>query len=74
MTPKPNATGFTKPEIQGIGQFRPPPSKLLDCTCVPGDIVNWSTIGGENFLGELKEWDSNVAIVDIGGRTKAVEC
>ena len=74
---KPNSAGFPKPEIKGTGQFKPPSSKLLDRSCVPEDIVRWSTIGGDEFFGELKEWDSdftNVAIVDIGGKIKAVEC
>lgn len=41
-----------------------------------GDIVTWRTIGGLRFVGRLKEWDSNVAIVVVDeetGKEKAVE-
>jgi len=71
---KPNVAGLPKIKLQGSGGFRPPPSKQLDRTCQPGEIVHWEAIGGEKFIGELKEWDSNVAVVDIGGSFKAVEC
>ena len=66
--------GFSKPKISGNGKYNPPASKVLDRDCKPGDIVSWSTFGGAQFIGELKEWDSNVAIVNIGNVIKAVEC
>lgn len=40
-----------------------------------GDYVSWKTIGGNSFVGRIKEWDSNVAIITMPDRsTKSVEC
>jgi hypothetical protein len=64
--------GFPKIKMNGRGISKPPKSKLLDRNCVPGDIVHWST--DKEFIGELIEWDSNVAIVNIGSMSMAVEC
>lgn len=71
----PKPVGFPKPEIRGKGSFTPPAPKQLDESCVPGDYVKSGTIGGVEYQGILKEWDSNVAIVqlDVGGE-KAIEC
>jgi hypothetical protein len=76
--------GFLKPQIKGMGGFTPPPSKQLDRNCVPGDMVHWDTrhihpsrkVSGDDvrLIGELKEWNSNTAIVDIGSEIITVEC
>jgi len=40
-----------------------------------GDVVTWKTVLGNEFKGELTEWDSNVAIVKcVDGLERAVEC
>ena len=72
MLPK---VGFPKPEITGKGTFTPPPAKDLDRSCQPGEYVKSGTIGGEEYRGILKEWDSNVAIIQLdSGGEKAIEC
>lgn len=41
-----------------------------------GELVTWRTLGGLRYVGRLKEWDSNVAIVVVDeetGQEKAVE-
>jgi hypothetical protein len=71
----PNSVGFPKIEVQGEGTFKPPKPKVLTRECMVGDYVVSDTIGGSSYTGVLKEWDSNVAIIDLGnGSIKAVEC
>lgn len=48
--------------------------KVLDRDCLPGDLVWWRTVAGEISEGELKEWDSNVAVVENRTGRHAVEC
>jgi uncharacterized protein YijF (DUF1287 family) len=66
--------GFSKPEIKGKGSYSPPPSKQLDRSCQPGEIVSWKDQNGNEFIGELQSWNSNTAMVNIGSVIKAVEC
>jgi len=47
----------------------------LDYMCRINERVWWETIVGKRYEGKLKEWDSNVAIVELDdGTIKAVEC
>jgi small nuclear ribonucleoprotein (snRNP)-like protein len=40
-----------------------------------GDRVTWRQVNGERFVGTLRGWDSNVALVMLDdGTSKAVEC
>lgn len=41
---------------------------------VIGERVMWKTIGGVTHTGILKEWDSNVAIIEENGKRVAVDC
>lgn len=67
--------GLIHPEFKGQGTFRPPPSKPLDRDSEIGDYVDWNTIGGTIYVGILREWDSNVAIVELNdGTMKPIEC
>lgn len=67
--------GIKKLKITGSGTFTMPEPKLLTERSVVGDYVKSSTIGGDEIIGILKEWDSNVAIIDLmNGHTRSVEC
>jgi len=49
--------------------------RYIDYVCDIGERVKWSNLRGENFEGVIKEWDSNVAIVQMDdGTEKCVEC
>ena len=40
-----------------------------------GQVISWSTLGGQHYRGRVVEMDSNVAIVRLpDGTRKAVEC
>ena len=49
--------------------------KELDASCLVGERVFWTTVTGNRYEGEMKEWDSNVAFVKCDdGPTRPVEC
>ncbi len=49
--------------------------KYLDYTCVIGERVQWETLLGEKLEGVLKEWDSNVATVEMDdGTVQTIKC
>lgn len=40
-----------------------------------GDRISWKTIGGDWYVGDIVEMDSNMAYVKLkDGRIKTVEC
>ena len=72
---KSHEVGFPKLEIKGKGTFRPPNAKPLTRESQISDYVVSKTIGGARYAGVLKEWDSNVAIIELSdGRKKGIEC
>lgn len=67
--------GFSKIAISGEGTFRSPIPQTLDRSSHLGDYVCWQTMEKAQYMGILREWDSNVAIVELAdGSTKPVEC
>lgn len=67
--------GMIHPEIKGEGTFHPPIPQSLDRNSEIGDYVDWNTIGGTIYVGILREWDANVAIVELNdGTMKPIEC
>lgn len=61
-------------ELQSIANTMKPLPELTREHKI-GDYVSWKTIGGNSFVGRIKEWDSNVAIITMPDRsTKSVEC
>lgn len=67
--------GMVHPEFKGQGIFSPPTSQSLNCDSKIGDYVDWTVIGGVTYVGILREWDANVAIVELSdGIMKPVEC
>ena len=67
--------GMKKLRITGSGTFTMPEPKQLTRQSEIGDYVKSTTVGGEEIVGLLKEWDSNVAVIDLmNGRTRSVEC
>jgi len=67
-------TPLPKIKISGQGSFTPPPTPLpLTSKSEIGQYVTWESIT-RSYAGILKEWDSNVAIVQLpDGTMKAVE-
>jgi hypothetical protein len=59
---------FPKVNIKGKGSFKTPPSKPLDKSCKPGEIVTW----GDN-IGELIEWEGPKAFIKTPQGVSAVE-
>ena len=67
--------GLVHPKIKSQGTFSPPPSQSLNSNSQIGDYVDWNTLRGVTYVGILREWDSNVAIVELNdGTMKPVEC
>ena len=67
--------GMKKLKLTGSGLFTMPEPKLLTEQSKIGDYVNSTTVGGEEIIGILTEWDSNVAVIDLlNGQTRSVEC
>ena len=67
--------GMKKLKLTGFGTFTMPEPKPLTRQSEEGDYVSTKTIGGEEIVGLLKKWDSNVAVIDLmDGRVRSVEC
>lgn len=67
--------GMKKLKITGSGTFTMPEPKPLTRQSEIGDYVKSVTMGGDEIVGLLNEWDSNVAVIDLmNGRTRSVEC
>lgn len=60
--------------LQTIADQMKPLPKLTKAHKV-GDYVSWTTSSGDSFVGRIKEWDYDVAVVTMADRsTKTVEC
>ena len=59
---------FPKIKVRGKGSFEAPPSKPLDRSCKPGEIVIW-----DNKIGELVEWEGPKAFIKTSHGISAVE-
>lgn len=66
--------GFPKIKVSGTGSFTPPTPIPLTPDCPLGSYVYWDNIMQQRTVGILKEWDSNVAVIQLdNGSIKAVE-
>ena len=66
-------TSLPKVKLTGQGSFQPPTPLPLTSESQIGQYVTWEGLT-RNYAGILKEWDSNVAVVELpDGTMKAVE-
>jgi hypothetical protein len=66
-------TSLPKVKMAGQGSFQPPTPLPLTSKSEVGQYVTWDGLT-RSYAGILKEWDSNVAIVQLpDGTMKAVE-
>lgn len=70
---KKREVGLPKVSVSGKGSFNPPSPQPLLCASKINEYVGW-TENNVFLAGLLENWEGNIAVINVNGTVKRVEC